>query len=358
MSPLRRAFTLIELLVVIAIIAILIALLLPAVQQAREAARRTQCRNSLKQLGLALHNYHDNYQLFPSRRGGTTGSGAAAANGLLPDNRARRSGYIALLPYFDQAPLFNAIQAGDPANSVVPGGPAGYQNWAGWDVYLPEINCPSDLQNTVATKHRQSSYCFSMGDGPVNGHIANTNPRGLFGHNACFGISAVLDGTSNTIAMSEHVKAEFGNNTPTFDTSGNRKTVEGMAVNQTGLSAAPGICLSTASGGRYLPGVEVKGKFGGLWRDGQTERVGFHTILGPNSASCSEGNNGNAAVITASSRHTGGVHCLMTDGGVRFVSENINTGNLAASVVTNGPSPYGVWGALGTKDGEETIGDF
>ena len=116
----QRGFTLIELLVVIAIIAILIALLLPAVQQAREAARRTQCRNHLKQIGLALHNYHDNFLMFMPKSGGTN-PGNPCHNG----NSNRRSGWAALLPYIDQAPLSNIIETGGlPATSTcsTPGG--------------------------------------------------------------------------------------------------------------------------------------------------------------------------------------------------------------------------------------------
>src|SRR5574339_664627 len=138
----RRGFTLIELLVVIAIIAILIALLLPAVQQAREAARRTQCRNHLKQIGLALHNYHDNFTMFMPKSGGTN-PGNPCHNG----NSNRRSGWAALLPYIDQAPLSNIIETGGlPATStcsgsvvgtpVSPGGPCGWCAWTPWDVVL------------------------------------------------------------------------------------------------------------------------------------------------------------------------------------------------------------------------------
>jgi prepilin-type N-terminal cleavage/methylation domain-containing protein len=111
MSRRRLAFTLIELLVVIAIIAILIALLLPAVQQAREAARRSQCKNNLKQLGIAIHNYHDVFGVVPM------GSGRDSASPTGPGGR-RQSAFVGLLPYFDQAPLFNMISNGGTAASV------------------------------------------------------------------------------------------------------------------------------------------------------------------------------------------------------------------------------------------------
>jgi len=129
----RKGFTLIELLVVIAIIAILIALLLPAVQQAREAARRTQCKNNLKQLGLALHNYHDVYGRFIYRKGGTAGN---------PGNANRLSGFMGLMPYIEQGPLFNTVAAGGGTGNQPPGGPVGWTGWAEWNVTIPALLCP------------------------------------------------------------------------------------------------------------------------------------------------------------------------------------------------------------------------
>jgi len=349
----RRGFTLIELLVVIAIIAILIALLLPAVQQAREAARRSTCKNNLKQLGLALHNYHDVYGMFTFRKGGTAGCGAARNEG----NCNRLSGFKGLLPYFDQAPLFEQIEAGAPtaATPIAPGGPAGWTGWSVWDVTLPILLCPSDglYGNTV----RGHNYVFCIGDSSLNPRDSTT-VRGLFGYRICSRFRDMLDGSSNTIAMSEHVRANFRN-----DTSG-RLLIEGVALN-TDPTGGPIVCLSVVNANRYQAGVNVKGFWGTQMWDGQAERVGFTTILPPNGPSCAAGGNTNADSVnvaaTASSTHPGGVHCLMGDGAVRFISANINTGNLAspsppqASTV---PSPYGVWGALGTKAGGEPIGNF
>src|SRR3990170_655930 len=137
----RRAFTLVELLVVIAIIGILIALLLPAVQAAREAARRSQCTNNLKQLGLANHNYHDVVKAFPYGKGGTT---SCAYPGPPRCNYGRISGFIPLLSYLEQRPMYNQIMAGDIPGGRYPGGPAGWDGWAVWDVSPATIRCPSD----------------------------------------------------------------------------------------------------------------------------------------------------------------------------------------------------------------------
>lgn len=186
-------------------------------------------------------------------------------------------------------------------------------------------------------------------------------PRGLFGFRRCFGVRDVTDGTSNTIAMSERIKGNWASGAPGtgWDTSGNVRANTGVAAMTTGISTSPAVCFTTVGNGRYLPGINTKAKFGTLWHDGQAERVGFQTILPPNSPSCTEDDNGNAdsgnSVLSASSRHTGGVHVLFCDGSVKFVSDNINTGNLSAAPTTNGPSPYGVWGALGSRAGEEAI---
>ena len=331
----RRGFTLIELLVVIAIIAILIALLLPAVQQAREAARRTQCRNNLKQLGLALHNYHDTHNGFVARKTGTA-TCLVTAPFTTRDNCGRLSGVYGLLPYLDQAPLFNQIAAGSA--TIPPGGPEGWAGWATWNVTLPAMQCPSDgLTPPAANGH---NYLFNIGDSAINARDSTT-VRGTFGNQRCVNMRDIIDGTSNTILMSEGVR---GNQAPTTN---------------------PGACRLLTTNGYVNASLEVKSWRGRHQWDGQAERVGFTTILPPNNVSCAASNNTNAdstdVQLPPSSAHTGGVHCLMADGAVRFVSDNIDAGNLAAanpSQTSSGPSPYGIWGALGSKSGNEVPGEF
>lgn len=351
-----RGFTLIELLVVIAIIAVLIALLLPAVQQAREAARRSQCKNNLKQLGLALHNYHSTYDRLVSQKGGTSCPWPST-----PDcNYERRAGLLPLLPYLDQANLSSRIEAGGGSPASVPGGGAPWASWSMWDTQVPNLSCPSDSATLPNAYRGQTNYAFCMGDRIVNNLWSASGHRGLFGLRSWVKLRDVTDGTSNTIAMSEKARANF-NATAAAGQVAITSTVMGVAGLANGTN--PGLCLTYVTGGRIgnTGGLQVKGRMGNLWTDGQTEIMAFNTVLRPNTASCIGDTDPNAdgahGVHPPTSYHTGGVHALFADGAVKFINENINTGNTGATLADNftGPSPYGVWGALGTKSASEAV---
>lgn len=355
----RRGFTLIELLVVIAIIAVLIALLLPAVQQAREAARRTQCKNNLKQLGLALHNYHDTFNKFVYRKGGTAGYGHSSR---LDGNYNRRSGMISLLPFLEQGNLYSLVDSGDPSTSppIPPGGPAPWSGWAGWQRgQLGVLKCPTDPGFNTA--YGISNYAFSMGDYVGAANRDSTDVNGMFAANTTYGINDCTDGTSNTLAFAERVAASFG-----INGKQGASIKEGTVTSVAAISTNPGACLAAAaaisSGGRYTNTATVKGRFSHRWQDGQPENVAFFAVLPPNGPSCINDSNGNSDgainLLTASSQHTGGVQALLVDGSVRFISDNIDTGNLGVANSLGGRSPHGVWGALGTKNGGEVTGEF
>lgn len=347
-----RGFTLVELLVVIAIIGVLVALLLPAVQQAREAARRMQCTNGLKQLGLALHNYHDTYQAFPIGKGGT------------PQVNHRFGAIVGLLPFIEQQNLYAQIW------SIPQGHSAPHTNNAIWNTEIRSLRCPSDDFTWEAPPIAQSAYrtgktnyMFSTGDtirGDARwGSSSSTTPmptRGMFGYLVAHKFSDVVDGTSNTIFMAERLITEF--------MQGQRSQVRlnaGTAWNAhsgSDLANNPSLCMTEVGpGGYYANPGDVKGFTGDRWADGNVERTFFQTVLPPNGPSCSAGGGagGNAenCLIPPGSNHPGGVMALLGDGSVRFFSDTVDTGNLGAPTQNSGPSAYGVWGAMGTRNGGE-----
>ena len=213
----RRAFTLIELLVVIAIIAVLIALLLPAVQQAREAARRSQCKNNLKQLGIALHNYHDTYNMFPLSNLPSFCTGV--------QDWRNTSFLVSILPFVDQSPLYNSYNFGFPfrgngsfnANSPIPCDAPSIANSALANRSIPTYLCPSDASpKNPGGGTPGLNYCGSAGN-----DIAWLGNGNLVDQNGCINVSRtvnlrdITDGTSNTLLMGEvkigGIPGDFGN---------------------------------------------------------------------------------------------------------------------------------------------------
>jgi prepilin-type N-terminal cleavage/methylation domain-containing protein/prepilin-type processing-associated H-X9-DG protein len=351
----RIGFTLIELLVVIAIIAILIALLLPAVQQAREAARRTQCKNNLKQFGLALHNYHDVYNIFCPFSGGP---GTPVNNAAFGQQRTRMSGVVALLPYFEQGAISNEVAGLTGQNPP-------WNNNDPWIRRLPLLECPSDPGSgdagSAARTRGKRNYAFCGGDSYAgNGGDANLTAtpmviptRGLFGALRCYGLRDAIDGSSNTIAMSE-LAAPTGTNGL------------GLAANTFGVTTPAGCAALYNKQTRTYPGGAWTGDTfrGYRWGDGGAYFSAISTAIPPNGAACftaATASHWNDGIFSASSTHTGGVHALLADGSVRFISENIDAGNQAATFpapTASSVSPYGVWGALGTRSGGEVGGEF
>lgn len=320
----RRAFTLIELLVVIAIIAILVALLLPAVQQAREAARRSSCKNNLKQLGLALHNYHDAHGIFPS-------------GAYCRFNQIQRchSWLEVLLPYMDQGPLYNQINF-DVDTHVAPN-PSVLN-----EVVISSLMCPSDPDSGLLSNAREPGYLpagagtrslgmnYTPSGGPLRSNmcVIPDNGRGNKGGN-CLGenggshrsigrpgpglfnagvaahrIRDCLDGTSNTFLMGEML--------PIYNSFGHYFISH---INVGTTNPPPNYLIQTLSdtcpkavSGRSSPEVPC-----------------LYAALG------------------FQSRHEGGVQMLMADGSVHFVSENIN---------------YDTWTALGGREDGVVVGEF
>lgn len=334
----RKGFTLIELLVAIAVIAILIALLLPAVQQAREAARRTQCKSHLKQLGLALHNYHDVYEVFPYRSGGPVQAGQ------------RWSGFVSLLPYFEQTALSESFQTAIDDSSLTDLYP-----WFEWTVdgIIPTavnveiLQCPSDVQDDNYFGQAGNNYSFVAGDHWDS--IVSRRPRGVFGRISSTRMSGISDGTSQTILLTEVIHP-----------IGDHRLGD---VARTVPVTVPQDCPDQVwDGQNYLTSQYMNhedAKMGYRWADGAGTFTGVTTILPPNGPSCLlTEDDWNIGILTPASRHPGGINALMADGSVRFISESIDSGNLNLPPVESGPSPYGVWGALGTRHGGDIADSY
>ncbi|MFI4877113.1 MAG: DUF1559 domain-containing protein [Blastopirellula sp. JB062] len=338
-STARPGFTLVELLVVIAIIGVLIALLLPAVQQAREAARRMQCTNHMKQLGLALHNYHDTYRALPYRQGGPDASTTSAA----PDPR-RFSAFVALLPFMEQENLYQAALTNTQY--------VWHTNFAPWQTQVDGLLCPSDSE--IQSEYGQLNYSLNMGDtynddASFSGAapatvVTRLGIRGIFGLDTHVKFRDVTDGLSNTVAMSEFIKP------PATNGIGRQSSQDGKN---------PINCAARLVNGMYTAStnlVDQNRSLGYRWPDGRPGYCALTTVLPPNSAACHGQMSG--GLYTASSRHPGGANALFVDGSVHFIPSTIDTGNLALAapaVTGGGPSPYGVWGNLGSKSGGEPL---
>ena len=331
----RHGFTLMELLVVIAIIAVLIALLLPAVQQAREAARRSQCKNNLKQIGLAIHNYVDAYRVVPP-------GACIDLNVSATGNNGSWGVHGRLLPYLEQASLYNSVDL-----SIA------------WDfqqaisgLRVPVYACPSDPEAELVrdpgggrAKLYPTTYGFNYGTwfvfrptAPVSGG------NGVIFPNSRLGMGHFMDGTSQTL-LSAEVKAWQPYR---------RNGGPGSTTIPANIAEA-----TTAT----LSGTEFKDTGHTEWADGRVHHGGFTVTLVPNSKvmttnagrnhvtdynSWQEGKNGGAgqptyAVVTSRSHHTGIVHVGLLDGAVRSISENID---------------LSVWRALGTRAGGEVVGEY
>ena len=302
----RNAFTLIELLVVIAIIAILVALLLPAVQQAREAARRSSCKNNLKQLGLAMHNYHDAHSTFTYGMGGDTG-------GM---RRRRETWMHQTLPFIEQSALYEAYMDENPEYVM---------HSALTREVIPTLVCPSNPGANNQGYYFRGNY--GVNGGTYDGSYTSSNGDGMFFNQSSTRFRDVIDGTSNTILVSEGVSRMKAspNHTPWGEVGyywggGTSHHGGGFCTTEPPNSNVPDCSWTCAD-----------------YEDDEFPCAGHNAGSGP-LVSCS-----GPSRTYARSYHQGGVQAVMVDGAVRFISENID---------------LGTWQDLSTRSGGEIIGQF
>jgi prepilin-type N-terminal cleavage/methylation domain-containing protein len=344
-NPSRAGFTLIELLVVIAIIAILISLLLPAVQQARESARRTQCRNNLKQLGLALHNYHDTFNVFPmgfvdvvAGNADRYGSGWAWPSFILP--------------HLDQSPLYNQFNfSATPYANSLSGTAVANQSLMGTP--LTVFSCPSDVKPDVVANNggaanvaagqgvsaiATSSYmgCRGAFNGAFcaeNGTEITVDARnnGLLIVNGSRRMRDITDGTSNIFAVGEVRWLPLADD---INGATNVGSVRQFVYGNVTTGGGPRCTNNGATNnGPDLHLRAAHQKLNGPFLDAANLHRNFHSL------------------------HTGGAHFLMGDGGVRFISENLeNTATGYSAAKVNGP--YGLYQRLGAINDGQVVGDF
>ncbi len=359
----RNAFTLVELLVVIAIIGALIALLLPAVQAAREAARRMQCTNNLKQMTIAAHNHHDVYGYLPN-------SYFQKSMGYDTMNNWRWISFVApMLPFMEQTPLYELIIRKTTSGQVWTHTPTD-SDGLGTNQVVTWL-CPSNADaKPPAGELARLCYRANLGDLCFAGGDDVDAPRGVFrpGTYAQVSFASITDGTSNTAMFLESFPGVFSEANPPL--KGGNAVVSGLTSR-----SIPSECLSINTNGIL---TSVAGHINSWRRPGMSAFfgrppcIGVCTMLPPNAPNCANSTDPstNGGMITAGSFHAGGANVSLCDGSVRFVTETVDTGKTPTSsdlalelglnasdqpfIKYTGPSIWGVWGALGTASGGES----
>ncbi len=384
-----HTFTLPDIITLSVVSAIAISLLLPAVIRSRSGARDQQCSTNLKQIGLALHNYHAAYDTLPAGSGGTTGGEDSDSN------QGRLGPLIAILPFIEQQKLWEEISNpsfGAKTKRRFPSmGPAPWYDptdYRQWSAAPTEFLCPDSdgpapepvagppiVVTTLAMQPGTDSksgslagmmtnYVACFGDGTyMQGELLTKKDqssvaraqrdraasRGIFSSSRAMKFRDCLDGLSNTLFYSESISGE-----------GSNASLTKIATNVSDLSRNPSLCLA-AHKDADAQWWDVRR--GGRWCDGALAITGFQTVLPPNSPSCLSENGSNEPIASVSSHHPGGVHALFADGRVVFLSNEIDCGDPTQPGVSNADgytpadsrSPYGVWGALGSRAHKETV---
>lgn len=337
----------------------------------RELARAEVCQNNLRKLGLGFHNYHSAYNELPAAAGGTSGHVAyppLALTDQRSSNQGRLSGIAGLLPFIEQPAAWHQLTGRQGLSSDFPPmGPSpslSPQEYPLWALQIDAFICPSDP--AVKVDYGMRSYMLNYGDAIVSvgrlfdstsedGLLARSANRGMFVTHEKVKFRDVVDGLSNTAMLSETI---IGVGDPS-------RNEAWIARDVAALDQSPNRALKVIGGKGKAYGSDTKiwpvGK-GSRWAEGFYLLNGFTTVMPPGGPSATVPDDPETGVVSASSYHSDGVHVLMADGSLRFVSRSIDTGDLSAPPFRPDDSdrkklqtPYGVWGAMGTRYGMEVI---
>ena len=400
----HNGFTLLELLVVVAVIGILIGMLLPAVQASREAARRMSCSNNFRQIAVAVAQYHNAFEFLPPHATGTFSN----ANDPKKTNQLRLSALVSITPFIAQNSLWKSISGEvvsyKPSGDVVKdslAGPAGMviddlakpdyrytpmgpipsiASYPAWATEVPTYRCPSD-PGVGAPSLGRTNYAACLGDAiegldkglwryeskkwsPSGADQMQATGRGMFVPGMITSFEDATDGLSNTVMLGE-IATDLGDQ--------DRRTVPSLMNGWLGgVLDDVSICQAHIDPNRpvfWKPGTAVnlppsgsQGR-GFRWADSMPLMTSFNTTLPPNHELCFGGNSTTIGTLPPSSRHQGGAHVAMGDGAIIFLTDSIEYGSGPGTVTLNGknqyapgsPSPFGLWGAMGTRNQDEVI---
>lgn len=398
----KRGFTLVELLVVIAIIGVLVGLLLPAVQAAREAARRMSCSNNFKQLGLAVHNYHSAFNQLPMQMGGTgewiDGRSWFQAGDV--SNHLSLGWLVGLTPFFEQQALWEQISNPNTVDLAAPdtvrnppwpsmgptitdednqhGSGVNTRNtaYAPWMTEIATLRCPSDPGVGLPAMGR-TNYAACIGDAvdfladgafqsdlepdSFRAQAIKASGRGVFVTRERMRFRDILDGLSNTIAAGE-IATDLGDR--------DKRTIARAHFSFTNARNTPLFCrdeidpLRPQFWDESVTSLAASNQGRGFrWASGTANYSSMNTILAPNAEVCVTFPDTGQGMLPPSSRHQGGVHVMLGDGAIKFITDSVDTGDLTVRTISNrsdsdlppgSASPYGLWGATGTRASKET----
>ncbi|MFG0287309.1 MAG: DUF1559 domain-containing protein [Rhodopirellula sp. JB044] len=409
-SQYRSGFTLLELLVVVGIIGVLIGLLLPAVQAAREAARRMSCSNNFRQIALGVSQYHDAFKHLPPHGTGTFSN----ANDPTNTNQFRLSYLVSITPFVGEVPVWEAISEkrfGSPPSDVneqegfddmmgmgyvdmemggeevmhpypAMGPVPSMRSYEPWMHEVPVFRCPSDPGVGLPALGR-TNYAACLGDAieglheglwryeanqwaPSGRDQMRATGRGMFVPRMVTTFDDVTDGLATTIMLGE-IATDLGDKdirtTPSLQNGWAGGVLDNVQICRDQIDRTRPMFWDVASTVQ-LTANPAQGR-GYRWADATALMTGFNTVLPPNRELCFGGDETTIGTLTLSSRHQGGAHIAMGDGSIRFITDSIECGNQSRTVQLNGkaelapgsPSVFGLWGALGTRNQSELIGE-